>query len=117
MPRSLEEIQAEFKSKTNVSTELPITEASKNAEEEPTKKEKGRSKSKRIALISDIIFVVALLMMGICAVILSYGESGAQVGGIYQIVNDRREMAIVIFAGLIVFSFILRFFAQGKKEA
>ena len=78
--------------------------------------ETQEAKSRNLALVSDVIFAVALVMMGACAIILSYGESGAQSDGIYRIINDRREIILVIFAVLVIFSFFLRFFAQKKEN-
>ena len=132
MPKSLEEIQAEFKSKMSISKEeVPIKreeaditiakETKDGAKEEIKEKTKEETTSsghqtKGMALISDIIFAFALIMMGMCAIILSYGDAGSQADGIYHMINEKREIILAMFAILVIFSFFLRFFAQ-KQEA
>ena len=110
MPKSLEEIQAGFTTKKN--------DVKENKEELPIEpiKVKEKNKTKKVSFISDIIFVCALIMMGACAIILSYGEAGTQVDGIYRFVNEKREIVLITFAALVIFSFFLRFAAQKKEE-
>jgi hypothetical protein len=95
MPRSLEEIQAEVESKKGIQI---------------------KRKPNKMTLVSDAMFVFALAMMAMCAIILFYGESGGDVNEMYEFVNANRDITLVVFAVLIVFSFFLRFFAQKEER-
>lgn len=123
MPKTLEEIQAEFTKSMAIEEQLirpgktkgPKTKAVNTIE----KKEKSLSSSKKsraMAVVSDIIFAIALVMMGACAILLSYGEGRAYTDKIYRIVDDNYAIVLITFAVLVIFSFFLRIFAQKKEE-
>jgi len=111
MPKSLEEIQAEFNNRISVPKARP--------KEVPIKEEtvKSRYQPKKMALVSDIIFVYALVTMGICAIIISRYERDAQGGEIYRFINEKREIILIIFVILMITSFLLRILEQKKEKA
>jgi len=71
------------------------------------------SKKRKLALISDIIFYVALAGVTFIALILSWGEQSGLTGRLYNISDGSRDIIILVFLVLIIVSFFLRFFING----
>jgi hypothetical protein len=110
MAKSLEELQAEYKMRSLEKKELLVEEEADEIIE------KTRNKPRNIALVSDIIFVFALVLMGACMIINYYGDKRAYTNYIYRFLNDRREMIFIIFAITISLSFFLKFFVPKEGE-
>jgi hypothetical protein len=72
-------------------------------------KQEKKKKRKNLSLISDIIFCGALVVGGFSALILSWGERGHMLAGIYDVLFSYREPLVGIVFILIIVSFVLRF--------
>ena len=105
MIKSIQDIEKDFLEKHP--SKPPASDSKKHQDEE--------SKNKKASLIADIIFGIALIGSGLSAMIISWGEKGSSQGIAYEILGNYRGMVLLMFLGLVVVSFALRFIG-GKKE-
>ena len=84
--------------------------------QEQQQPESPKKKDSKVSLLSDVVFCIALIGVGLSAIILSWGEHGGAVGGIYEALGTYREVVLLVFLALIVISFVLRFLGNKEKD-
>ena len=70
----------------------------------------------KFSLASDIIFCIALVGIGILAMLLSWSEQDGSAGWVYEFFSDYREIMLVGFFCLIVVSFVFRFLGNKGED-
>ena len=117
MAKSLQEIEAAFKEQYqqgNLQIKNEQRENSRRDEQQGDTQKDDTQKAKKISLISDVIFCLALVGVGASALFLSWGEKNGYQGGIGILFDEYREMILIGFFVFIIISFFLRFL--GNKE-
>lgn len=110
MAKSLQDIEKDFCEQYQQES---LQEEGKQSEDKTNEVKQSDGK---FSLASDIIFCVALVGIGILAMLLSRDEQNGLSGGIYEFFGDYLEVMLVGFFCLIVVSFVLRFWGNKDKD-
>ena len=112
MIKSLQEIEKDFLEQYQVEHQ-----GKERPQKEHSKKEYPKNEAtSNPSVVADIIFCLALIGMGLSAMLLSWNEQGEHSGWIYGFLSDNRGAILIGFLILIVISFVLRFFGDKRKE-
>ena len=84
--------------------------------QEQQQPESPKKKDSKVSLLSDVVFCIALIGVGLSAIILSWGERGGTAGGLYDVLETHQEVVLLGFLTLIVISFVLRFLGSSEKD-
>ena len=110
MAKSLEEIEKTFHEQCQQQS-LPKKDEQRNLQE------KDEKRTKRNSLAPDIIFCVAIVGLGVSAVVLSWERQSGTLGRIYDVFWEHYGVIVLTFLTLIVISFALRFSGNMKSKA
>lgn len=77
----------------------------------------GKRKRNKWVTISDIIFGILLISVGLVAIVLSSGDVEGQAGRMYDIFIIHGRTIIIAFVILMIVSFMMKLFGVSNEEA